>query len=572
MPSLQEVRRAIGSALSPVARYLSGALALIALAVSVWAVASDSHRDAALAVAVVVVAAAAVLLLVRNEQARRLVLHSQPFHATVGLVGVAVVLAARYGSLNDSEWDDFWSDNGDWILAAALIALAAGAVAAGIAVVRNGQAKSTAVGVLCALLLLLVVGGPVALILKVAHPEIHASVCDPPAAATPRPDEPSPATKSSRASVQQATSTLTIALRAVVGPGEPTPRQAQALKSARALVDALHPASLQALARAQAAANQSGPATPEQESALAAAKTRADKLKPIDTTLPDDVVTTFSLGRDVNAGPRSVTFALSRVYKSPSRVLTAEAGPFSRTSDGKPISSNAIDVWAYVNPDGVTATAAFCVHPEARENAPSGTFAGQLTVSDPRLESIVIPINFSMSYPRADKVAGVGLLGCFLTSLYVFLLRQKEIAETEQEKRRLRGVGERLNIDESAVLRPDFGFWRLYWLFVTTTHGLVTIAAGLIAAAAAYSAQYLTADAWDNTLPVWITFLGAIASAFITGGTAGKLAQMTLGRTPERAPGSGVNAAKKTAAKKTAAKKAAAKKTAAKKTAAKKTT
>lgn len=56
--------------------------------------------------------------------------------------------------------------------------------------------------------------------------------------------------------------------------------------------------------------------------------------------------------------------------------------------------------------------------------------------------------------------------------------------------------------------------------------GAITVVVGLLAAVIAFSTAYLGSDKRAGTLGDWFALCGAIATAFVAGGAAGKLAQL----------------------------------------------
>ena len=111
---------------------------------------------------------------------------------------------------------------------------------------------------------------------------------------------------------------------------------------------------------------------------------------------------------------------------------------------------------------------------------------------------------------------------CALASLYVYFLRRPAAGrkKTPDEP-----------TDDTPVLRWGFDFVFGYWKFVTGSLGILTIAAGFTAATAALSAQYLDSETWDGSnFKDWLTLGGALATAFVAGGTAGRLAQNVYAR------------------------------------------
>jgi NADH:ubiquinone oxidoreductase subunit 6 (subunit J) len=55
--------------------------------------------------------------------------------------------------------------------------------------------------------------------------------------------------------------------------------------------------------------------------------------------------------------------------------------------------------------------------------------------------------------------------------------------------------------------------------------GVLTIALGLVAAALAFAAQYLDADAWGRDYIDLFVFVGAVSTAFVAGASIGRLVQ-----------------------------------------------
>ncbi len=228
-------------------------------------------------------------------------------------------------------------------------------------------------------------------------------------------------------------------------------------------------------------------------------------------TVAEGATTSFDLGLDVNSGVRTIPFVLTTPLWGRDR-LQVSPGTFAPAKqDGRPLGPTAVKVWAVLDRSGNTGTAYLCISPGARERAPWGTFSGNLMFEDSRLEPTTVPITVTASYPRIHIVAVVGLAVCLLASLYVFFLRDG----TDRD---------RVVAGGDAALRWPFGFVARYWRYTTEMVGVLTVASGLIAATAAFTAQYLNADVWSADVSEWLTFCGAIATSFVAGGTAGRLA------------------------------------------------
>jgi hypothetical protein len=244
--------------------------------------------------------------------------------------------------------------------------------------------------------------------------------------------------------------------------------------------------------------------------------------------LPEGTTTAFKLGHDVNAGPRSIKFTLNRPVPGP-RYIQVSVQPFASTTTGAEFARADLTAWARLDPGRRSGMISFCVDPDARqETRAAGEFAGGLLLGSRRVEAFEVPVTFSASYPRQVLVAIVGLGVCIFSSLYVYILRRPQLSKLIVYGRDDFEGGEPTSSDRenaSRVLRMRFGFWGGYVRFVSGASGVVTVAAGLLGAVTAFKLQYLSADAWSATAGEWLTFSGAVATAFIAAGTAGRLAQ-----------------------------------------------
>lgn len=133
----------------------------------------------------------------------------------------------------------------------------------------------------------------------------------------------------------------------------------------------------------------------------------------------------------------------------------------------------------------------------------------------------------SASYPKRQNVFLGWALVCLLTSFYVFFLRDGTPHDNQKPP-------------SDAVLRWDLGFLRRYWTYMTGILGILTMVAGLTAASAVFVSRYLNGTAWSRSNPEMLAFVGAVAAAFVAGGTAGRLAGNKLaepvGGGPETPP------------------------------------
>lgn len=304
--------------------------------------------------------------------------------------------------------------------------------------------------------------------------------------------------------------------------GPPTTEAMQRIRKERQRAKADLREANSELKRAQAAANRApndrgatrrlASATREQ---LRAAQ-RLTRQGPVTPTVSEGAQTTFKLGRDPSPGVRSIDFSLERRLLSGPRAVRVTLGRFRPEEDGRELRRSSLEAWARLTLDRSVGTIFVCVSGRTMP----GTFSGAVAFADPRLTRVVVPVSLSRSYPNVEQVALVGLVVCFLASMYVFFLRLPK---------------EQLDKSEgSTALRWPFAFMKGYWMFATDMLGVITIVAGGAAAAAAFTAQYLNADAWTPDVDSWLTFCGAVGTAFVAGGTAGKLAQKSYERSDDQ--------------------------------------
>lgn len=281
------------------------------------------------------------------------------------------------------------------------------------------------------------------------------------------------------------------------------------------------------LRRAQATANRAPNdrdanrrlATATHEQSRAARRlTRQGAVTP---TVSEGAQTTFKLGRDPAPGVRSIDFSLERRVLSGPRAVRLTVGRFRPEESGRELSRSSVEAWARLTPDRSVGTIYVCVN----NRIIPGTFSGAVAFADPRLARVVVPVSLTRSYPNVEKVAIVGLAVCLLASMYVFFLRlPKKLLDDS---------------DGRTALRWPFTFIKGYWEFATDMLGIITIVAGGAAAVAAFTAQYLNAEAWTPDVGSWLTYCGAVGTAFVAGGTAGKLAQKSYEKADDKNAKSG---------------------------------
>ena len=251
----------------------------------------------------------------------------------------------------------------------------------------------------------------------------------------------------------------------------------------------------------------------------------------------DAKVTEFRLGRGVNGGAHSIPFVLDHPVGG-SSFLAASATPFSPSTGGPDLlhgrrqgvgtnGDSAIRVWAVLDRDRRHGALYFCINPSQRlSHTSSGQFSGAFVLDDPRVHRLEVPATLDMPYPNWNYVLIVGLATALLGSAYTFYLRRPSLDPELGGTKDLPGSDAS---DSGTVFRWPFAFFDGWYLFYSDILGALTLAAGLVGATTAYVAQYVASDTWDASTRTWITFIGAIATAFVASATAGKLAQNNYG-------------------------------------------
>lgn len=259
---------------------------------------------------------------------------------------------------------------------------------------------------------------------------------------------------------------------------------------------------------------------------VARAKDRVQAWTSATLAVEEDAVTSFKFGHDVNSGHRSISFTADRPVLGP-RLLDVEVKGLAPTGSGRELGAREVKAWAVVDPDRRHGTVYLCLVPGERLSAPSGEFTGTLVVGSGRVERLDVPVTVTLAYARTTLVMLVGLAVALASSVYVYFLRRPELPElmvlglvTDSNPRK--------DAEEKAqrALRSSFGFWHGYWRWVSSASGAITVVAGLAGATTAFSAQYLASETWASGFKDWFAFIGAVATAFVAAGTAGKLASL----------------------------------------------
>ena len=209
--------------------------------------------------------------------------------------------------------------------------------------------------------------------------------------------------------------------------------------------------------------------------------------------IPDVFVNEFEFGRGATAGPRSVLVNLD-VALDPDSPLLVQKRTFAR-DDGVQIAPGSVSAWAKMT-GPTTAELTVCVDKAALVTNP-GRYRGGLLITDPRLEATTVDMVFS-TYPPLPRMLLIGLVLCWLGSVYIYMLRRPSLPDD------LKGRAGLLPDNPSIVRPSEFLLGYLKW--ATRMLGFLTIVSGLITAAVAFNAQYIQSEeSWS--LSAWLGFI-----------------------------------------------------------------
>jgi hypothetical protein len=158
-------------------------------------------------------------------------------------------------------------------------------------------------------------------------------------------------------------------------------------------------------------------------------------------------------------------------------------------SDQAALPANRIEVAAWYQSGRVLLQV--CVERSGLKLADPGTYVGTVSIVDPRVNRVDVPITVSLSYPTWQNVLELLVLAVLAGSWYIWVLQEKKAADHA-----------------------------ISWAFIRwcgTMIGVLSIAAGVIAAIGVYNASYLNSDSWGYTVSQPLALLGAMFTAFLAG-------------------------------------------------------
>jgi hypothetical protein len=132
-----------------------------------------------------------------------------------------------------------------------------------------------------------------------------------------------------------------------------------------------------------------------------------------------------------------------------------------------------------------------CVDRSGFKLADPGAYVGTVSIVDPRVSRVDVPITVTLSYPTWQDVLELLVLAVFAGSWYIWVLQDKQPSDRA-----------------------------ISWHFITwcgSMIGALSIAAGVVAAVGVYNASYLNSASWGYTVSQPLALLGAMFTAFLAG-------------------------------------------------------
>jgi hypothetical protein len=132
-----------------------------------------------------------------------------------------------------------------------------------------------------------------------------------------------------------------------------------------------------------------------------------------------------------------------------------------------------------------------CVRRSTAGLADPGTYQGTVSILDPRVGRVDVPVVITMSYSNWRWILGLLVLAVLVGAWYVWVLQSKADRD----------------------LAIDWGFLDYY----TSMLGLLSAGAGVVAAFGVYTATYLNSTSWGSSSTQVFALFGAMFSAFLAG-------------------------------------------------------
>jgi hypothetical protein len=210
-------------------------------------------------------------------------------------------------------------------------------------------------------------------------------------------------------------------------------------------------------------------------------------------------VDSIAFGHSIGTQVRQFEFTVTDDRLATAACLPTQVNPFLRidATDSAQLDPQRISAEVRVAGRQVLVTVAV-MRTDARF-APSGTYTGTVSLVDPRIERIDIPLTMTLAYPVWQLPLVVLLLTLPVAIGYLWLLKGSF-------------HGGRPDADVKIPLGQfdDYAFSR---------NGILAIGAGTASSVVVFSATYLRAPTWGSSFVDAITLFGAMFAAFAAAST-----------------------------------------------------
>ena len=214
-------------------------------------------------------------------------------------------------------------------------------------------------------------------------------------------------------------------------------------------------------------------------------------------------VESIAFGRGLNSQLREFEFSVT----DPGGTLTdatclpAHVNPFLRIgqAESAQLDPSRIDVAATVS--GQQVLVSVMMRRDGADFAPAGSYAGTISLVDPRIERVDIPLAVSMAYPVWRLPLVVLLLVIPVAIGYLWLLKGSFHAG-------------RPEATDATIIQ----LWQ-FDAYAFSRNGILAIGAGAAAAALVFSATYLSSQTWGASFVDAISLFGAMFAGFVAAST-----------------------------------------------------
>lgn len=157
--------------------------------------------------------------------------------------------------------------------------------------------------------------------------------------------------------------------------------------------------------------------------------------------------------------------------------------------DQEPLPGESVSVASWVQNGRVLLK--LCVQRSGPGFADPGTYQGTVSIVDPRVGRVDVPIVVTLSYPSWQRIMALLVLAVLAGAWYVWVLQAKKAAQ----------------------IAIGWGFVDFY----ATMLGVLSASAGVVAAFGVYTATYLNSTTWGSSSGQVFALFGAMFSAFLAG-------------------------------------------------------